>query len=365
MSWFSFLGGSSSKTEMIDIYPIPISERDFVSIDVQNIYTRILTDVLERTQGIPEDAKNLLWDNCLASEKQDGLVTMVAKAMVGKSDLFLVYIKGLKVIRKADPSEEAQIRADYKAKGESSVGVYLTFKNYGRTDMVKFYSQLEYCSVGGLWKQGNISKAIQLKFSDLRGSVSLGDSAETKTQAQAIATGLSQGKDIMLDAKDTVETAKPDMAATTAAMDFIAQKRSFYLGMPATYLTGEASKGLGDSGKGDSKATERGLKGYYFSIGKPVIEGIFGVKTTFKSEDTEGLETALKVVETFDRTSDEHLSKDNKTLIVNKAFGLDESEVGDEPDPNDRANQPPAAIDPKTGKPVVPPGTPPTPPPKA
>ncbi len=357
MSWFNFLGGSASNTELPDIFPMPISEKDFVAIDVQNIYARILTDTLERTQGIPAEAQSLLWDNCLASEKQDGLVTLLAKAMATKSELFVVYFKALKVIRKATPEEMAEIKAGYKEKAEpvqvegGGMGLFISFKEYGRTDMVKFYSQLEYCSVGGLWKQGNISKAIQLKFTDLRGSVSLGDSAETKAQAKLIAAGLGNGKDIMLDAKDIVETAKPDLSATTNAMEFIAQKRSFYLGMPATYLTGEQAKGLGDSGKGDSKATERGLKGYYFSIAKPVVEGIFTVKTTFKSEDSEGLSTALETLKTMDTTSDEFLNRENKTKVVNKAFGFDESEKGDPP----KKVEVVPSVDPNAKPPVVPP----------
>lgn len=332
MSWFSFLGGDASNTELPDIFPIPISDKDFVSIDVQNIYARILTDVMERTEGIPEEAKNLLWDNCLASEKQDGLVTLIAKAMLTKSDLFLVYNKALKIIRKADQIEQQQIRDDYKAKGESSVGIYITFKNYGKTDMVKFYSQLEYCAVGGLWKQGNLSKAIQIKINDLRGSVSLGDSAEAKKQAQAIAKALGLGKDVLIDAKDLIEALIIDLTATNSMIEFVSKKQAMYLGMPATYLTGEQSKGLGDSGQGDTKATERGLKGYYFSIGKPVIEGIFGVKTTFKSEDSEGLAVALNALEVMDRTSNEFLSQENKTKVVNKAFGFDENEKGDPPE---------------------------------
>lgn len=363
MGFFNWLGGSQN-TELPDIYPMPIKQDDFVAIDVQNIYTRILTDVMERTSGVPENAQPLLWDNCLGSERQDGLVTLIAKAMSTKSDLYLVYNKGLNVLRIATEDEKAKIREGYKKKAEpvslddGGKGVYVTFAKYTRTDMVKFYSLLEYCSVGGLWKQGNISKAIQLKFTDLRGSVSLGDSADTKTQAKTIATGLASGKDIMLDAKDIVETAKPDLTATTASIDFIAQKRSFYLGMPATYLTGEQAKGLGDSGKGDTKATERGLKAYYFSIAKPVVEQLFGVKTTFKSEDSEGLSAALETLKTMDTTSDEFLNRENKTKVVNKAFGFDENEKGDPPK---KVETPPPA-DPNAPPPKVPA---PAPPPKA
>lgn len=353
MSWLSFLsGGSDSVDSLRDIFPIPIAQKDFVSIDVQNIYTRILTDVLERTQGIPEDAKNLLWDNCLGSEKPDGLITMLAKAMVNKKELYLVYRKDLKVIRAATPTEEAQIREDYKALGESKVGVYITFKNYIKSDMVQFYSLLEYCAIGGLWKQANLSKAVLLKISDLRASVSLADAAKAQSQGKALADGLADGKDVVMDAKDIIESLAPDLTATNSTLELISKKHSFYLGLPASYFSGEGqATSMSDTGKADSKAVERGLKPYYFSIAKPVIEGIFGSKTTFKSEDAEGLTAALNALEIMDRTSNEFLGKDNKTLVVNKAFGLDENEVGDEPDPAETV--PPPVI------------TPPAPPPKA
>lgn len=334
MSWLSFLGSGSESVESLrDIFPIPILQQDFVTIDVQNIYSRILTDVLERTHGIPEEAKNLLWDNCLASDKQDGLLTMVAKAMVNKKELYLVYRKDLKLIRAATPTEETQIQNDYKERGESKVGVYVTFKNYIKSDIVKFYSTLEYCAVGGLWKQANLSKAILIKISDLRASVSLADASKAMSQAKNMADGLADGKDISMDAKDIVESLSPDLTATNSTLDLISKKHSFYLGLPASYFSGEGeSSTLSDTGKADSKAVERGLKPYYFSIAKPLIEGIFGVKTTFKSDDAEGLVAALNALEIMDRTSNEFLSLDNKTLVVNRAFGLEESQKGEQAD---------------------------------
>jgi hypothetical protein len=354
MSWLSFLsGGSESVDSLRDIFPIPIAQKDFIGIDVQNIYTRILTDVLERTQGIPEEAKNLLWDNCLGSEKPDGLITMLAKAMVNKKELYLVYRKDLKVIRSATPVEETQIKLDYKDRGESKVGVYITFKNYIKSDMVQFYSMLEYCAIGGLWKQANLSKAVLLKISDLRASVSVMDSAKAAEQGSKLAEGLSQGKDLVMDAKDIIESLTPDLTATNSTLDLISKKHSFYLGLPASYFSGEGQgSSMSDTGKADSKAVERGLKPYYFSIAKPVIEGIFGSKTSFKSEDSEGLTVALNALEIMDRTSNEFLSLENKTLVVNKAFGLDDKQKGDKPDP---------AAD------IVPPpvNAPPAPPPKA
>lgn len=369
-NWFKFLGSKSSDDKLPDIFPIPISQMDFVRIDVLNIYTRILTDVLERTQGIAKKDIPLLWDNCVASENKDGLITLVAQAMSDKKELYLVYAPAVGVVRKANTAEEVEIRTAYSKKAEpvklgaGAIGLYVTFKNYIKSDMVKFYSALEYCSIGGLWKQANISKSVMIKINDLRASVSLSDSAEAKSQAKAMAEAMGDGNDLLMDAKDVIESLTPDMTATEKTFEVIAKKQSLYLGMPASFFSGIANtSGMSDTGKGDSKATERGLKAYYFSVIKPIVEGLFGATTTFKSEDAEGIETALKVLETMDRTSSTYLNDDNKTLIVNKAFGLDEDEVG-EPEPEIDPNLPPGT------NPVIPgqkPGTvpPPPAPPKA
>ena len=178
----------------------------------------------------------------------------------------------------------------------------------------------------------NLSKAIQLKISDLRASVGNVDAADINSQAQSLAKGLGNGKDVLLDAKDSIDTSKPDLTATNSSMEFIAQKRSFYLGMPASWITGLSPKGLGDSGEATAKDVERGLKNYYFAIIKPVIETIFGVKTTFKTEDFFGLSVALETLKTFEVTSDELMSSDNKRVFINKLFGLPDDAKGDKPE---------------------------------
>lgn len=351
MGWFSFLGANSEADKLPDIFPIPISDKDFITIDVQNIYTRILTDVLERTDGIKDELKPLLWDNCLASEKPDGLVSLVTKAMAEKKELFLVYALATKVVRSATEEEAQTIRAGYKEKaepvklGEGAIGLFISFKQYCRTDMVRFYSALEYCAVGGLWKAANISKSVQIKIDGLRANVSLNDSAAAKSQAKAMADGMKEGRDILADAKDVIESLAPDMTATNATLELIAKKQSNYLGLPPTYFGAEGKATMNDSGKGDSRKVEQGLKAYYFSIIKPIVEGLFTVKTTFKSNDAENIEASLKVLETMDRTSEAWINAENKTKIVNKAFGLDEDEVGDGPSEEE--------IDPLTGKPIV------------
>lgn len=317
-----------TEVELPELFPLATAEGDFVRMDLETIYSRILTDVLERTQNIPDDKKPLLWDNCLASEKSDGLVSLLVRAMIDKAELFLVYDSATNVVRKAKSEEATAIKKDYVDSGKSDVGVYLTFKNYKRTDMLKIYASLEYAAVYGLNKSMNLSTAIQFKMSDLRASVATADAGIAQAQAVNVAAALKKGRGALIDAKDIIEMAKPDLTATNSAMEFIAQKKSFYLGLPASYITGEAPKGLGDSGEGDSKAVERGLRGYYFSIVKPAVEALFNIKTDFETEDYAQIKTTLEVIKTFELVSDELVSQDNKLLIVNRLLGFPEKTKG-------------------------------------
>lgn len=344
--WFGF-GSSTAVEELPDIFPIAMIQNDFVTADMISIYSRILTDVIERTQGIPEGIEPSLWDNCLASEKSEGMVTLLAKAMAEKKELFLVYDKSTKILRKATNAEETKIREDYKKSAASTTGTYISFKNYTRTDMVALYSALEYATVAALNKSMNLSKAVQVKLKNLRSSVAAIDSADVKAQAVAIANGLKCGKDVMLDAEDILENAAPDLTAAQSSMELIAQKRSFYLNMPASWITGLAPKGLGDSGEGDAKSVERGLKGYFFSIVKPVVEALFGGKLTFKSEDFRQLASALEAMKTFELTSEELMSSENKLGIINKLFGFPDGTKGGPPAPAPAPAKDPNAPPPK------------------
>lgn len=323
---------------MQDIFPIPIAQDLFVDTAIVSIYSKILTDVLERTHGLTDDQVSLLLDNCVKSNSTDGVITLLAKAMSKKSDLFLVYDKAIGVVRLATSDEKSKIEEDYKKQAKSSAGVYVTFKNFSRSDMVRFYLLLEFCTVGSLYKAANVSKAIQLKFKDIRKSTSLTDSPKVKTQAEAIAKGLADGKDIMLDAEDSVEMTMPPLEAVKASNEFTQKQQAFYLGLPSSYLDGVQTSGIGSTGEGDMRAVERGLKSYYYSIMKPVVDAIFGVTVTYKSQDIRHILGSQELLKTFSLTDDQLISKENKTKMINRVFDLPDNAKGDEP------KRPPAAL---------------------
>lgn len=325
MGAFSFLFSVAQPTnsEIPEIFPLALRASEFTKSNIVSTYLKILTDTMERTHGLPTALQPLLWDNCLANESSEGLISLLAKAMSDKADLFLVYATSVKVLRKATSEEQRQIEADYKKSGESSVGVFISFKNYRRTEMLEIYSALEYCVLSSLNKSLNVAKAVQVKIKDLRGSVSLTDSSKAVDQARSIAEALRKGNDVLIDVGDTIETAKVDTAPTEKAIGFLDSKKAFVLGLPMSYLSGEQTGGIGATGEADMRAVERGLKLYWISILRPTIKALFGNETEFKSQDFRQITSGLEALKAFDLVSDDILSKDAKQKLVVRMFDLD------------------------------------------
>lgn len=333
-----FNWGSSAETsggyltgsqQLPEIYPMPFGAEEFVKLDVTAVYVKILTDVVNRTSGIPEKYEPALWDNCLKSESQRGLISYLAYAMEQKADLFLVYREG--VIRQADQAEQQQIREDYARLAKSSVGIYVSFKNYQKTDVLKLYAAMEYKVLTSLDKTMSLAKAVQVKIDSLRSTVALIDSSIAASQALDIANNLKAGRDVMLDGKDMIETSELDMTPTKEATLFIDGKRAHYLGFPLSYINGQLSTGIGSTGEADTLGVEQGLEPYFISIIKPVLAAMFGIQAKFKSKNFRMLEVALNTLRTFELVSDNYLTLDSKRQIISEVFGIDEEDMPTEP----------------------------------
>jgi hypothetical protein len=161
---------------------------------------------------------------------------------------------------------------------------------------------------------------------DLRSSTALNDKAQVEAQAKTVAKSLGDGKDVLLDADDTIETSNPDLTSVKESINFINQKRSFYLGLPESYIAGKLAGGLGDSGEADTKAIERGLKNYFYAIVKPVTKAVFDVDAEYKSQDFRMLEKGLNALQTLSLADDDLLSRDQKQMIINKLFDIEAGE---------------------------------------
>lgn len=348
MSWFGnlFSGSHGGKAELPEIYPLGIRRDEFIKADIRATYQKILTDAAERTHGLKDQQWKLLWDSCVQSQSSEGLISLLAFAMLEKTELFVVYKPSVEVLRLADDSERRQIEADYKRDGKSSVGVFISFRSYRKTDMLRVFSEMEYCIIASLHKTVNLAKAVQLKMSDMRSSVSLADASLTTEQARSIAEALRAGKDIMIDAKDDVTTSTPDVEPTKQAIGFLDAKRAFHLSLPLAYISGLQSGGIGSTGDADARAVDRGLKQYFVSILQPVLEEIFGVDVEYRPEDNRQITAGLEVLKAFELVSDTYLSAATKRLLVARAFDVDpekEAALLDQESKDREQNEPPPA----------------------
>ncbi len=331
MAGFNFGGifGGAKNTEVSGCGIAPafvfhLAESDFITADLELTYSKILTDTFERIHGLPDELEPLLWDSCVQSEAARGLVTLLACAMTQASDLFLVYNKGVKVIRMATTTEAVQIRADYEKSAKSDKGFYISFRKFHITPMLRIYSALEHAQLASLYKTTNLSKAVQYKMAKMRASVSLMDSAPALDQVREMAKALEKGQDIALDSEDKIETAQPNLEATKNAIAFLQAKRAYILNAPISYITGEQATGLGSSsGEADMRAVERCLRGFFASVAYPICLAIFGVETEFRSQDFRDVTSGLEVLKTFDITTDENMSQETKQDIVARFFDLD------------------------------------------
>ena len=329
MGWFDFINPKTQTNnwnEIEDIFPLGIKQREFLKADILSTYQKILTDTVDRAFGIPKKAERYLWDNVVGEVDNDGLVTMLAKGMAEKKELYIVYKPSIEVIRYATREEEKKIKADYEKDSRSSVGIYVSFKNYKRTEMLEIWSCFEYCLLAGMNKQLNLSKAMHVKINELRSSVSLNDSEVAIAQAKNIAQALKRGNDVLIDKNDEISVMTVNMDASEKSMDFLANKKAWILSLPASYLSGDQTGGIGSTGENDSRAIENGLKQYFLTIVKPVCDLLFGVDCKFKSRDFRNMTTALEVLKTFDLVSDENLSRESKQEIVARVFDLDMDE---------------------------------------
>lgn len=329
MSLFSFLtrGFEAFTSGLGYLFPFGLTKDQFLSTDIVSTYSMILTDTFERTHGLDEKEKSTLPDSCVKSQAGRGLITHLATAMADTNDLFLVYDPVIDVVRKATPDEQEKIKRDYAKRATSKIGVYISFTDYARTQRLRIYSELEYCILVALNKSMNVAKAIQLKINELRATVSLADSAVATDQAKTIAAALGAGQDVLLDAKDMIETATPDISATEKAMAFLDNKKSFILSLPISYISGTQTGGIGSTGEADSRAVERGLKQYFESIVKPVCKELFGTEVEFRSQDFREMGVALEALKTLSLVDENLIDREEKRQIVARMFQLDPDKV--------------------------------------
>ena len=290
---FNFFNYGQGDTETIYLqkaFWLSVNEKEFVETELVGLYQKILMDCLVRSKGLIDS--NSYFDNCLSSESNKGIITLLAEAMYKQGDLYLVEQSG--IVRLADKDEQDKIKEDYAKSGKSSLGIACSFKHFRKTNILKIYYIMLYNVFDTTNSQMNISKALKVKIKGLRDLIGLSSKDSTLPQGKELVDALKQGKGILLDKEDDIEATLASLDSVNTGIELVSQRIASTVGMPISYINGELSAGLSSSGEGDSDMVERGLKPYFSSIWKPVVDSLFASDVVFASDSWRALEPRLR-----------------------------------------------------------------------
>jgi hypothetical protein len=313
-----------------------IAESVFVDYCLENIYRKILTDCYAKTRGIEAGHKKFYWDTVVKSygksNADKGLITMLAKAMAAKEDLFLVYKSD--VLRRAGSKESESIREAFDNKsqtdGQSPMqspkgqsprqcpGYWFSFMEYTLSDILKVLYGFQYIILGSTYTSMNTAKALQLKINDLRRLVSDNDRANPIKQGTDIVAALKEGKSVMLDVADKIEHSSVDMEPTEVAVKFINGMIAFYLNAPLSYVNGQLAQGLSTTGESDGIAVERCLESFFNSVLKPVSDEIFKSDISFVCDNWRRLGAVANIMPVIESTG--LICDEKKRKLVEELF---------------------------------------------
>lgn len=265
-------------------YSMGIAREDFCKVKIFTMYKKILQRTYSRTEGAKDNDKiSSLFDSNERSNALRGLISLLAKAMTDKAEITIVYDSGVARIAKED--ERKIIEADYKKSAKSDKGVLLSFKNYCLSDLLLAYMSMLYDILASMNTQVGLAKALQIKISNLRSTVSMAGKDEPITQAKDINTALKAGRSVLMDEKDKVETLTINSESAQAAFQFVCSLIASELGVSLSFVTGELTTGMSATGEADQNADEYAFQDFFNSIFKPTCDQLYGWNLSFISDD--------------------------------------------------------------------------------
>lgn len=286
------LFGGAFGTEQVYFFDNPyllaLRETDYIRYEIESLYKKLLFDCLSRSEGIlkaktkstSQAAQEIdlspYYDSVIVGDAgSKGMVSLLANAMAEKKKISIVYAD--QIIRLATPDEEKLIDS-----GKPSKGVACDFSNYLKSDILTVYFSLLYQAIISLNSHLKITKSLQVKISKLRELVGLKDARIANDQAKKLSAGLKDGKSVLIDELDSIESMKLDTEPASKAIELITSRVAGVIGMPVSYLNGQVATGLSAAGQGDELVIERGLQNIFNEVFKRVSDKVLGTNLKFK-----------------------------------------------------------------------------------
>lgn len=317
------------RCDLIAPFVLRMKETNFVQIETKELFKNLLIECYNKSTGLSEKQSLAMWDNFerFNDKTTAGFIGMVAEAMTNKTTAYIVYDKTTGVIRKATSDEQAQIRKDYQEKTKSDVGIMANFTRYDKADIIKLYYALLYNVVDGLNTSINVTKAIKYMASLLREKTNKASSDDIVKQAKDIVQSLKEGKPVLIDSEDKLESGTVDVKPVESAVDFICGRIAGELRVSLSYVNGKMTSGISSTGEADEQANERGIEIIFNSIYKPLVDSLFSVNVQFQSDNYHRLSAYSKILPIIE--SSDIIDDKQKAEFVNEMFDI-KGEVKDD-----------------------------------
>jgi hypothetical protein len=321
-----FFGGffnrtpSSTEEDFKNPYLLDYKKEEFSKVKIELLYRKILHRCYSRSEGAKDEEKiSSLFDSSEKSGSPRGLITLLSKAMAEKKEIAIIYESG--VVRLANATERSLIKKDYIDGASSKLGVLLSFTDYCLTDLVSCYMSMIYDILSSMNTQVGLAKALQIKINTLRGTVSVNGKEEPIKQAKEINEALTNGKSVLMDKNDQVETLILDSDSVKNALNLVNSLLASDLGVSLSFVNGELTSGMSATGEADQNADEYGFQDFFNSIFKPTCDNLYGWNLKFVSDDWRYFSSMINSLIIVENSM--LLSQEQKQAFANRLMPVD------------------------------------------
>lgn len=290
MGFLGFKNRGPATAEMTQLtcpYKLCMCERDFVRVKTLALLERILKRCYHKTAGIDKKVYDKIAQSVFLSvesgAEQNGTIPLVARAMLDRQKIYLVYSESLGLVRKATSDEQRELTEAYKSNNNATGrlrdgkrGMVLNFANYDLVQLIKCYMTLIYAVMDSGNTQVNLSRSLQIKINKLRDNISVLTSDDAIKQSNNINDALKRGNSVLLDNLDNVIQTAVNADSTQKALDIFYSALAADIGLSMSFVSGVLTSGMSATGDADINYEENGIKDFWTTIWRPICIKLYG-----------------------------------------------------------------------------------------
>lgn len=307
-------------TDLPSPYMLTVEKTAFLDFKVKWLYEKILKRCYALSSGLDDDKARALFDSVELGDATVGLIGLVARALTDKTELILVNDAG--IVRVAEFNEAEEIKKDYAARGRSEKGVYLNFAKYTLTDILKCYMELIFEILKAERVNVGLAQALQVKINRMRETISTSNADDPMKQAKNIVDALKGGKSVAIDAGDVIQTTDLQTQAVKDALLMVYGMLASDLGVSLSFVCGELTSGLSVSGEANANFDESGIRDFFITVFKPIVEKLFGVSLRFKTDNWRKVREYAQILPYIESSA--LLSDEQKEQLAVELMGVGE-----------------------------------------